>query len=250
MIGFAATQRAGSTSSSPLELRHASTDRAIFVTVPARRFIAIDGIGHRSSSEFLMASRALRAAHSRLLDHLRRRRVPASLGRTVAECLWEPTVLGLGLGLRSALADLSQWRWRQLLEIPAAATDDAVLIAIEEARRTGTPAGGTTRPWAFVEGPVAQWLHLGQPAQWSRSVVRLGAAARRAGWTPVWPLHELLLADPREVPNGHGRTIIRLPLAARAVDADGASGDLAGDQGSDGHPWRNHSLVVTPSSSS
>ena len=47
--------------SSPMELRHASTERPLFVIVPERRFLAIDGIGRPGAEDFRQAKAALRA---------------------------------------------------------------------------------------------------------------------------------------------------------------------------------------------
>ena len=48
------------TSSSFMELRHASTDHPIHVVVPERRFFAIDGIGAPATIEYALAGAILR----------------------------------------------------------------------------------------------------------------------------------------------------------------------------------------------
>jgi hypothetical protein len=237
----------GAPSTSLLELRHASTDRAIFVKVPLRRFIAVDGVGRRSAADFVLASQVLRAAHAMLLADLRRRRLPAPVMRQVAECIWEPTVMRRAPDLRSALADLSRWRWRQMIEVPASATDDLTVAAIEQAAQNARLSAALAYPYTVIEGAVAQLLHLGAAGEIADTVLRLDDAVRSAGCVPVWPIHELALADPRVVSDQRGRTIIRLPfVAGRLVDVGGAAvqagdGAQAGDAAqADRHPWRNH----------
>ena len=48
--------------SSPMELRHASTERPVFVLVPERSLLAIDGVGRRGADDFRRATTVLRAA--------------------------------------------------------------------------------------------------------------------------------------------------------------------------------------------
>ena len=58
-------------------------------------------------------------------------------------------------------ADRSKWHWRQLLEIPDAASDAQVASRDPALFRDG--GRGLVRELAFAEGPVAQWLHIGDP---------------------------------------------------------------------------------------
>lgn len=47
----------------------------------------------------------------------------------------------------------------------------------------------------------------------AETVGRLMAMIAEQGHAPAGPLHELMLADPDEVPDGRGRTIVRQPIA-------------------------------------
>ena len=47
-------------STSPFELRHASTHRLLFVVVPERRLLAINGAGPRGAADFRLATTLLR----------------------------------------------------------------------------------------------------------------------------------------------------------------------------------------------
>ena len=60
-----------------LELRHASTDHALFVVVPERRnFFAIDGVGEPDGSDFRLATSVLRIGIDLVLRRLRREGIP------------------------------------------------------------------------------------------------------------------------------------------------------------------------------
>ena len=196
-----------------LELRHASTSHPIFVVVPERRFIAIDGIGGPRGEGHRVAAQALRAVHDALLWDLRRRRLPVPHRRTVLECQWQAPSTETPVDPVEWFDDRWTWRWRQLIEIPPAATDNLVRDAIAMARSGRSPHAGTTRPHTFVEGASAQLLHVGGRDGQAETVHRLLAIVEELGHAPAGPLHELILAAADEVPDGRGRTILRQPIA-------------------------------------
>ena len=78
------------TASTFLELRHASTARAIFVVVPERRFLAVDGIGEPGAADFQFATTALHSVADTVLQRLRRSGIATATRAGVAECLWWP----------------------------------------------------------------------------------------------------------------------------------------------------------------
>jgi hypothetical protein len=198
--------------SSFLELRHASTDHAIFVVVPERRFIAIDGVGEPGGADFRMATVALRTVMELLLARLRREGVATGTRQGVVECVWWPAGPVPDGDLAAAFADRSAWYWRQLIELPDRATDGQAQAAIDEARGA---AGRdvAVRVVTFAEGLAAQLLHVGGHSEEPDCVRRLHAAIAEAGLHPSGYLHTLLLADPDQVPAGRGREIVRQPVA-------------------------------------
>jgi hypothetical protein len=190
-----------------VERRHASTDHAVFVVVPWRRFFAIDGIGDSLSAEFEMAASELSATLHECERLVRLERFHGSSLRAVAETLWWPPSEVNARRVPRGFADRSNWHWRQLLEIPDAATEAQIADALAIGR------GGLARQFAFAEGPVGQWLHTGGSDGETRSVRRLFDAIAEAGYRPSGPLHVLALADPRSVPQGRARAIFRQPIA-------------------------------------
>jgi hypothetical protein len=52
------------------ELRHAATDHALRVSVPARRLLAMDGFGPPGTPDFLLALRSLRSAEQSIRARL------------------------------------------------------------------------------------------------------------------------------------------------------------------------------------
>lgn len=190
-----------------VERRHASTDHAVFVVVPWRRFFAIDGVGDATSAEYEMAGSALRLTLDECERLLRKERFPGPMARAKVETLWWPPDHAIAGEIPARYVDRSRWHWRHLLEIPDAATEAQIAAAIDHDR------AGLARQVAFTEGPVAQWLHIGGPDGEATSVRRLFDAIAQAGYRPIGPLHVLALVDPRSVPRGRARSIVRQPIA-------------------------------------
>ena len=189
-----------------VERRHASTDHAVFVVVPSRRFFAIDGVGGPMSADYDIAGSALRATLAECERRVRRERLAGPTRRVAAETLWWPARGGAN-GPPDGFVDRSEWHWRQLLEIPDEASDGQIADAI------GSGRGSLTRQLTFTEGPVAQWLHIGDSDGEVTSVRRLFGAIAEGGYRPVGPLHVLALVDPRSVPRDRARAIFRQPIA-------------------------------------
>ena len=194
-----------------LELRHASTDHATIVVVPERRMLAIDGVGGPAASDYRFATATLRTA----ADILRARVAKMAGVETrvaVVECAWwvhpepEPDEMA------AAFSDRSAWHWQQMIEVPAAATNEDALAAIDETRRRAGRAAPLVRLVPFAEGRSAQILHAGGPASEAGSVAKLYHAVEMAGLRPRGHLHEIHLADPGRVPADRARTILRLPI--------------------------------------
>jgi hypothetical protein len=196
-----------------LELRHASTDHAIFVVVPERRFLAIDGMGEPGAADFRMATSALRTAINVLLRRLRDAGVATATRSGVAECAWWPPLPLPATELAVAFGDRSEWHWRQMIELPAHATEAQALAAIDEARRGAGREVALVRPHVFTEGSAAQLLHVGSRTAEAATALRLFQAIDEAGLQPHGRLHALTLSHPDAVPHGLGRSILRQPVA-------------------------------------
>ena len=195
--------------SSPLELRHASTGRAIFVVVPDRRLLAIHGVGPRDAADFRLATGVLRTVAEIVrstLPHDRR----AGPARQLLEITW-PIDCGVTVDEAVAALDDPRQRWRQLIELPRFATEAAVGRAIDEARRRGGRDIPLVQLSHVREGRAAQVLRTaGEPP--SACVKRLLGLVLEAGWRPTGDLHELVLADPADVGRDRARSIVRVPI--------------------------------------
>ena len=199
--------------SSFLELRHASTAHAIFVVVPERRFLAVDGLGEPGAADFRVATAALRTVADILLRRLRQAGNATATRIGVAECLWWPPQPLSPDDLPLAFSDRSSWHWRQLIELPVSATEAGALAAIDEARRVAGREVALVRRLDLVEGRAAQVLHVGPPSAEPMAVRMLFDGIAGANLRPDGRLHTLMLTDPEASPEGIGRSIMRQPVA-------------------------------------
>jgi hypothetical protein len=199
------------TPSSPLELRHASTDRPMFVVVPERRLLVIDGAGHPGAADFRMATTVLRTVHEALRATLRRDRF-VDEPKSIVEIGWLTEAQWSLDEIIKAFAERETLHWRQMIELPRAATAAAADQAIQETRRQGGRDVTLVRLIAFTEGRAAQVLHLGGMTDLSPTVARLCTFVAESGLRPRGGLHQLVFGDPDIVPPERARSILRMPI--------------------------------------
>ena len=197
-------------STSLFELRHASTHRLLFVVVPERRLLAINGAGPRGAADFRLATTLLRTVGAIVRGKLLRVRRGEPV-RALLEVTWpiEP-----GLTPDEVIEALSSPtpRWRQMIELPQAATESMVVEAIAEARRLGARDLALVRLIHLTEGPAVQILHLGNDDELG-SIRKLFDLVGESGFLASGDLHELVIADPTAVGRGRARSILRVPIA-------------------------------------
>jgi hypothetical protein len=200
-------------STSIVELRHASTDHVIFVTIPERRLLVIDGIGKLRAADYQFAASVLADVHRALRARLPRERFATAGPTPLAESLWWPLPESSAADIPDVFAGESAWHWRQMIELQRRASEEHVVAAIDEVRRKAGRPVPLIRSWSFVEGQAGQLLHVGGYDGLGVSVGRLFDGIAAAGQRPVGGVHLLFLADPDRVPPGRGRVIIRQPIA-------------------------------------
>ena len=202
----------GPLASNFLELRHASTEHAIFVVVPERAFFAIDGVGEPGAADFRLATSELHAVIEVLLRRLRRAGISTATRAGVIECGWSPPRGVPPSELPAAFRDRSRWHWRQMIELPAGSTETQAQAAVEASRVQAGRSRALVRCLTFTEGPAAQLLHVGSRGTEPVTVDRLFRAIEGAGLRPDGELHALQLADAEVAPHGVGRSILRQPI--------------------------------------
>ena len=196
--------------SSTFELRHASTHRPILVTVPARRFLAINGAGPRAAADFRWATAVLRTVASNVRRIVSGHSQPGPL-RSVLEVTW---AIGSAVAADEVVEALSSPapRWRQMVELPQAATASMAAEGIDQARRSGGRRIPLVRPIELVEGPAVQLLRLGDEDELA-AIRKLIDAVTESGLRASGDLHELVIADREIVGARRARSILRVPIA-------------------------------------
>ena len=198
--------------SSPFELRHASSDRALIIVVPERRLLAIHGAGTRGADDFRLATTMLRTVAEGVRRSLPRAQQSVPPRRPVVEITW-PIDGSLTIDEIIAALDDPRQRWRQMIELPDAATESAAVKAIDQTRRLGRRQIPLVHVIRLTEGSAAQILRCGtEPGP--TSIRKLFGFILEAGFRPVGDLHELVLADPAAVGHERARSILRMPIAS------------------------------------
>ena len=197
--------------SSPLELRHASTDHPTIVVVPTRRLLVIEGVGQLGAADFRLASGVLRGVHDRVRASLRHDRFDDG-PKAIMEVAW-PTDAHVSLDdLARALSRHEPLHWRQMIELPRLATTAAAEAAILETRLEGGRDVPLVRLISFAEGRSVQILQVGAAADLVAAIERLGAFVAESGLRPHGSLHQLVFGDPDVVPPDRARSILRMPI--------------------------------------
>lgn len=170
--------------------------------VPERLLLMADGSGDPNAPAFQTAVGALFTLSYSLKFQLKRE---LGLDRKVGplEGLW-----WVDDGPFS-FEDRSSWRWTAMIEQP----EEATTAAIDALAREGS-LEGRTRLERFVEGRVAQILHVGPFADEPRTIERLHAFIAEQELRAVGRHHEIYLSDVRRTSPERLRTVIRQPVTS------------------------------------
>jgi hypothetical protein len=193
------------------ELRHAATDRALAVTVPARHLLAIDGFGPPGTPDFLLALRTLRRA-----DQVIRAKLAAAGWQAVvpaaSECIWRPGPTVGPEELVDSFTTRGEWRWVQLAEVPSMADRGLAMAAIDEVRAGAGREQPLMRVADVHEDRALQILAVGGPLAETDAVRRVLDAIRAEGHEPEAAIHQIFVSDPARVPRDRWRSILRIPI--------------------------------------
>ncbi len=199
------------------DLPAADAEQVRFVYVPYRRYLMIEGDTRPGSAEFQAAIGALYGVAYTLQIALESRGLSVPVGM-LEGVYWMDRPIPIPLERFAAMGGDVPMRWRLLLAMPEAATDEEIHAAIAEAVRRGTaPADMVAHLQCkgWLEGECAQILHVGPYDAEYPTEARLQAAMTAAGLRPRGCHHEIYLSAPSEAPE-MTRTIIRQPVEETA----------------------------------
>lgn len=187
-----------------------ATKKPQLVTVPALRFLCLDGHGDPNTNpDYAAAVQALFAVAYTAKFALKKAG-GEDFKVSPLEGLWwaeDPSVFMTG--------DKSAWNWTMMIRIPDAVTDPMVAdIAAEVARKKSMPEALQIQVRTFEEGTAAQVLHVGPYSAEGPTIAGLHEFIAAQGFTLTGMHHEIYLGDPRRSALEKLRTIIRQPYSA------------------------------------
>jgi hypothetical protein len=200
----------------PSDYRNETTARADEVrllTVPARRYLMIDGTDEPGAPGFRDAIATLYPVAYTLHFALKRRGVMAPVG-ALEGLYWinEPGPIPAKKFAATPEAR-EHWSWRLMLPLPTEATDADVTSAVNEVYTKKRPPLLDELQWnTWEEGPVAQILHIGPYDAEAPTVERLQHAIADTGLAPRGCHHEIYISDPNRTAPDRLKTVIRQPV--------------------------------------
>ncbi|MCP3995627.1 MAG: hypothetical protein GY722_11250 [bacterium] len=187
----------------------ARVGKPALVTVPARPFLMIDGIGTPGKArEYTEAIEALYPLAYGIRAAIKK---ATGDGYTVLplEGLWWAD------NMEAFRADRKdEWKWTMMIGLPDVATPEmAAEVLPEVVAKKALTAGDKVRLEMFEEGECAQVMHLGPYSEEAPTIDLLHEFIASSGLKPRGLHHEIYLGDPRKAAPEKLKTIIRQPIA-------------------------------------
>lgn len=202
----------------PIDYRdeiRARADRIRWLTIPARRYFAIDGTEPPGSPDFQGAIGTLYPVAYALHFAMKGRGVDAPIG-ALQGLYWLGGVPPTSLEeLRVAADARGGWQWRLLLPIPDEAASEEIEAAIRDVRVKKEPPR-IDQLWldTWEEGSVGQIIHVGPYTDEPATIARLQAAVAEAGLRLRGVHHEIYLSDPNRAQPDRMKTLLRQGVEA------------------------------------
>lgn len=191
----------------------AQVDRVRWLEIPLRRYLMIDGTDEPGAPGFRDAIGTLYPVAYTLHFALKRRRIQVPVG-ALEGLYWIDDATPI---TPAQFADSEQqrgsWSWRLMLPLPGEATDADVASAIDEVfHKKRPPLLDQLRAEEWIEGEVAQVLHVGPYDAEAPTIARLHAAIGQAGLRARGCHHEIYIGDPNRTAPDRLKTLIRQPV--------------------------------------
>jgi hypothetical protein len=183
------------------------TGEVELVTVPAMKYIMVDGIGAPEGASFSQAIGAIyNLAYT--MKFRSKKLLKKDYSVMALEGLWWVK------GKRFDLAKREDWVWTLMIVQPDFVNDKMFAEALNEVKQKKNPPGiEKARLESFKEGLCVQTMHVGPYSTEPESIARLDAFAKENGYKMMGKHHEIYLGDPRRAAPSKLRTIVRHPVA-------------------------------------
>lgn len=191
----------------------AQADRVRWLEIPLRRYLMIDGTDEPGEPGFRDAIGTLYPVAYTLHFALKRRSIQAPVG-ALEGLYW----IHEGTPITAAQFAVSEerrgpWSWRLMLPLPGEAAEGDIASAIDEVfAKKRPPLLDQLRAEEWIEGDVAQVLHIGPYDAEAPTIARLHAAVAQAGLQARGCHHEIYVGDPNRTAPDRLKTLIRQPV--------------------------------------
>jgi hypothetical protein len=188
-------------------------DRVRFLEIPLRRYLMIDGTDEPGAPGFRDAIGTIYPVAYTLHFALKRRGIQAPVG-ALEGLYW----IDADTPITPAQFAVSEekrwsWSWRLMLPVPGEATDADFASAIDEVfAKKRPPLLDQLRCEEWLEGHVAQVMHVGPYDAEAPTIARLHRAIHDAGLRPRGCHHEIYISDPNRTAADRLKTVIRQPV--------------------------------------
>lgn len=191
----------------------AQADRVRWLEIPLRRYLMIDGTDEPDAPGFRDAIGTLYPVGYTLHFALKRRAIQAPVG-ALEGLYWIDADTPITPGQFATSPDVrAAWSWRLMLPLPAEATDADCASAIDEVfHKKRPPLLDQLRCEEWLEGEVAQILHIGPYDAETPTIERLHHAILAAGLHARGCHHEIYVGDPNRTAPDRLKTLIRQPV--------------------------------------
>jgi hypothetical protein len=191
----------------------AEADRARWLEIPLRSYLMIDGADEPAAPGFRDAIGTLYPVAYTLHFTLKRRGVTVPVG-ALEGLYWIDAASPITPAQFAVSADVrAAWSWRLMLPLPDAATDADCASAVDEVfHKKRPPLLDQLRREEWIEGEVAQIMHIGPYDAEAPTIERLHHAIAEAGLRPRGCHHEIYIGDPGRTAPDRLKTLIRQPV--------------------------------------
>ena len=178
------------------------------VTVPAMRYLAVDGQGNPGTAQAYQDAVGALFTAAYAAKFASRQYVGRDYVVLPLEGLWWADDMST---FRTREKD--RWSWQMLIRQPDWLTDEILAAAIEQAGRKGASAAGRLHIVTLDEGRCVQTLHVGSYDDEGPTLTDLhDRYLQRHGLRATGRHHEIYLSDARRTQPAKLRTILRQPV--------------------------------------
>lgn len=194
------------------ELKHLygpNTKTVVWVDVPPRNFLMIDGKGDpNTSQEYQHAIEALFALSYNIKFMIKKGPSGIDYGVMPLEGLWWAEDMS-----KFSTEDKSNWLWTMMMMQPEVVSEEIVASATQQVKKKkDPPALSRIRFESFTEGKAAQIMHIGPFTEEGPTIERVHQFIWDSGHELGGKHHEIYLSDIRKADPSKWRTVIRQPI--------------------------------------